>query len=283
MANNAANLVGAKLLFGSMSGSTFTADANSQIIGDTSGDIRIATNTVTITGAVVMNKALTVTNAITANGGISGNLAGNATTATKLANVRTLSVTGDLVGTASFDGSANAALPTTVTKIRGVSATLGTTNPTGSTRLNIEGHLYATRVYNSVWNDIADFIEVEKDTPIQYGRVYIKDAQGHKIANAYAQKGSLGIASDTLGFGVGQKENVPQIPIAIGGFVLAYTDEEYESGIPLVSHHTGCLTKARLFTRIFHPERILATYYKPELNVNWNGISVDHRHWVKVK
>lgn len=64
---------------------------------------------------------------VTATGGFSGSLSGNATTATtastcsgnsatatKLATARTISLTGDVSGSASFDGSANASITATV-------------------------------------------------------------------------------------------------------------------------------------------------------------------------
>lgn len=64
---------------------------------------------------------------VTATGGFSGSLSGNATsattasacsgnsaTATKLATARTISLTGDVTGSASFDGSANASITATV-------------------------------------------------------------------------------------------------------------------------------------------------------------------------
>ena len=41
-------------------------------------------------------------------------ISGNAATATKLATARTISLTGDVTGSASFDGSANASITTTV-------------------------------------------------------------------------------------------------------------------------------------------------------------------------
>ncbi len=60
------------------------------------------------TGKVSMNNGLSVA------GGISGALTGNASTATKLATARTLSLTGDVTGAVSFDGSANASITATV-------------------------------------------------------------------------------------------------------------------------------------------------------------------------
>lgn len=58
-----------------------------------------------------------------AKGG-TGNAAGRATTATKLATARTITVTGDAIGSASFDGSANATI--TVDVVNATNATTAT-------------------------------------------------------------------------------------------------------------------------------------------------------------
>jgi hypothetical protein len=149
--------------------------------------------------------------------------------------------------------------------------------------LDGSGNFTATQLYNAVWNDIADFIEVEKETKIEFGKTYIYEKGKHAISSKYAQKGIVGIASDTLGFGVGKKsEETPQIPIAIGGFVLAYIDKIYSSGTPLTCSKNGSLTKMKLIARLVHPERAVATFYKTERNKQWNGVEVKGRSWVKI-
>jgi hypothetical protein len=185
-------------------------------------------------------------------------------------------------GTITATLAGNASSATTADQVRGVNFYIGTTNPTGVTRLNADCYLYATRVYNSVWNDIADLLDIEDGVTIEPGKVYVKDSTGHRQSKRYAEKGSLGIASDTYGFGVGQKENTNQLPLAIGGIVLAYVDREYQCGTPLVSTQDGNLTEANIFIKIFASERILATYYKPERNKHWNNVEVKNRSWVKV-
>ena len=73
-----------------------------------------------------------------------------------------------------------------------------------------------------------------------------------------------------------------QIPICIGGFVLAYVDREYVSGTALTSAPNGYLTEMGEEERIKHPERLVGTYLKPEKKDEWNDVVVDGRHWVKV-
>jgi hypothetical protein len=148
----------------------------------------------------------------------------------------------------------------------------------------ISGNLSATRVYNAVWNDIADFLEVDEDIDIEYGKAYFRDNNGKVRKTNKRNSYSIGIASDTFGFGVGRKdENSKQIPIAIGGWVLACVDNIYKAGTPLIATKDGNLTKASLLTKSFYPERIIAVFDREEKEEFWNKIKVAGRCWVKVK
>lgn len=156
----------------------------------------------------------------------------------------------------------------------------------GST-VTVAGDLTANKVYNAVWNDIADFIELDESIEIEYGRVYVKSLDGVRKSVHYAELGALGIASDTYGYGLGIK-NKPgyELPIAIAGFVLAYVDKEYPCGTPLTCSYDGMLTEAQIETKINEPHLILATYYKNEFREVYgdeHSIIVNKRHWVKVK
>ena len=157
-----------------------------------------------------------------------------------------------------------------------------TLDPSNTTRLNYDGYFYATRVYNAVYNDIADFQDL--DDILDYGKCYIDMGEGVKIANKRCQRGVIGIASDTYGFAVGQKnEGVNQVPISIAGWVLAQVDKEYYPGTPLTNDEWGQLTEMTPSEKVSFPERILAIYRKPERELYWNNIEVNERHWVKVK
>jgi phage-related tail fiber protein len=63
------------------------------------------------------DETATVTGTWTFNNTISGSVSGNAGTATKLANSRTLSISSDATGSASFDGSANADIVLTLKSV----------------------------------------------------------------------------------------------------------------------------------------------------------------------
>jgi hypothetical protein len=76
--------------------------ANTLVQRDASGNFSAGTITANVTGNVT--------------GSVTGGVSGNAGTATKLATARTITVSGDVTGTAqSFDGSANITIPTAIT------------------------------------------------------------------------------------------------------------------------------------------------------------------------
>ena len=184
----------------------------------------------------------------------------------------------------TFDGSIIQGTVLTSNKVRGIDFHADAVVPTGVTQLNCEAHLYATKVYNAVWNDIADFIEVDYDILIEYGKVYVNDDKNIiRRASTRCEMGSIGIASDTYGYGLGKKNVNNEIPIAIGGFVLAHVDSQYRSGTPLTNDENGNLTEMTEEEKTKYPERMLATYFRNETKEEWNGIKVNGRNWVKVK
>jgi hypothetical protein len=158
----------------------------------------------------------------------------------------------------------------------------GTNTPTNVTRLNYDGYLWATRMYNAVYADFADFQDLNDE--LVYGKCYYDTYDGAKICNSYCQKGVIGIASDTYGQACGSDSTKEaQVPISVGGWVLAYVDKEYEIGTPLTNDSKGNLTEIEIDEKLEYPERILATYKKKERDVMWNNLVVDNRHWVKIK
>ena len=165
---------------------------------------------------------------------------------------------------------------------------LGKDNPTKGVALKCEGGISAAKVYNAVWNDLADSIEVPSDTELEYGYCYkYKDEKVYKT-DEYADPNVLGIHSDTAGMVLGIKpSHIKCINLAVAGVVLAYVDKEYECGTALVATKGGMLTKANRATLLLHPERIVATYYKKEKEDLWgpksNRINVNGRSWVKIK
>lgn len=163
----------------------------------------------------------------------------------------------------------------------------GTTDPTNTTRLNYDGYFYATRVYNAVWNDIADFQDLAE--PAFYaGKCYYDTIEGAKLCSERCQKSVIGVASDTFGYGVGQDSNKTQVSIAVCGWVLAHVNDATSCvpGDVLTNDADGNLVKMSDQEKSLYPERIVAIYKRKE-NSEFFGpndqVVVNGRHWVKVK
>lgn len=172
----------------------------------------------------------------------SGSLSGNATsasTATKLTTARTIDITGDIAATAaSFDGTANVAMSSsTVNSIQGVSFYTGTTAPTATTRLNMDGYFYATRVYNAVYNDLAEFMPKAEDA--EAGDVVIMTENGLAPSKERLDGAVVGVYSDSFGYALGAEDAENKIPVAISGRVWVKIAEPCKIGDLLVSGKRG--------------------------------------------
>ena len=121
----------------------------------------------------------------------------------------------------------------------------GTTAPTGTTRLNYGGYLYATQVWGAVFNDYAEFFK--KDEPIEAADVVIKNPKGEgyiKSKKAYDPT-VVGVLSDTFGHILGADSNLDpeknkELYAAIGlaGRVYVKVVGDVQVGNLLVSSNT---------------------------------------------
>ncbi|MAZ47364.1 MAG: hypothetical protein CME65_02305 [Halobacteriovoraceae bacterium] len=148
------------------------------------------------------------------------------------------------------------------------------------------GHMMAEKVWNSVWNDYADFQFLGEDK-YTAGKAYYDTVEGARLCTSRCQMGVMGIASDTFAHIVGQVPEENQIPIAVAGWVLAHVDKEYECGVALTNDENGNLTQMTIEEKQNFPERLIAVYKKPEIRETFgtasHQIKVDGRHWVQVK
>jgi len=162
----------------------------------------------------------------------------------------------------------------------------GTDSPISGNRLNYDGYLYATRIYNSIYNDFADFQPMVSDGEKIYGECYYETGEGLQRCFTRCQKGVVGVASDTYGMAAGVRSDMKNmVPIAVAGWVLAFVDYEYKIGTPLVNGRDGWLTKARWYEKLLFPERTMGTFMGDETAKYWgvDNILVKSRSWVKVK
>ena len=148
----------------------------------------------------------------------------------------------------------------------------------------------AMRVWNGVWNDVADYQDLDpNEVEPKFGLCYFDTYEGAQICDRRCQKSVMGIASDTFGFGVGMSDKKYTVPIAVSGWTLAHIQEgeSLEPGDVLTNNYNGKLVKMTKEEKMEYPERIVAVYKKPEKETLWgpkgHEIQVNGRHWVKVK
>lgn len=189
----------------------------------------------------------------------------------------------NLVSIAFGDAGGPEIRRTTINAANGATTLAAVANGNG---LCATSHFTAPKIWNAVWNDVADF-QLLADR-LEYGKCYYDTKDGAKICNERCQMSVIGIASDTFGYGVGSGANPNrEVPIGVAGWVLAYVDQEYECGTPLTNDEFGNLTAMTRAEKLEYPERIVAIYKRKEMDKFWgpegSKIEVNGRHWVKIK
>ena len=180
--------------------------------------------------------------------------------ASRLTTPRTISVTGDLTGNALFDGSSNISIQTTVNKVEGVNFHQDATDPTGTTRLNMDGYFYATRVYNAVYNDLAEFMDKAEET--SPGDVVVQTKDGLIKSQKRADIKAIGVHSDTYGYALGAEDQENKIPVGISGTVWVKIDGKFKIGDMVVSHKNGKAIKANLIEKLFKRDALIGKILK---------------------
>ena len=105
----------------------------------------------------------------------------------------------------------------------------GATAPTNTTRLNYDGYLYATRVYNAIYNDYAEcFYSDGLIYSEVVNRIVEVDFDGKLSLAKEKSDGVIGIVSDSYGFLLNSSEeeieNGSKIPVGLAGTL--YVDSE---------------------------------------------------------
>ena len=159
--------------------------------------------------------------------------------------------------------------------------------------LGVGKSLVADEVYNAVWNDLVDCIEVPDSTELEFGYCYCFDGETYHKSREYMEDGIVGIHSDTAGFFIGaKKKGVKVLNTAAAGFALAYVDKEYAPGTPLTCCEDGWLTEISLEDLRTNPHKLVGTFWKKEIAPiwgfdnphTWNLLVVTNgRMWVKVR
>ena len=170
-------------------------------------------------------------------------------------SVTLLSATGNSVFPGSITAQSIIATGSTAT-ICGVPFHADSVAPTGATRINCEGYFYATRVYNAVWNDLAEFF-LTSDIK-EYGKVYVVDEKGLVTRSTHRADGKvIGVASDTAGYLLKQEYEHKGIPIGLAGSVNVWVKTKVAIGQELVSDKNGFAVAANWFEKIFKRDAII--------------------------
>jgi hypothetical protein len=119
----------------------------------------------------------------------------------------------------------------------------GATAPTDTTRLNYNGYFYATRVYNAVFNDYAEYFD--KDGEAEAGDVIIANPEGDGFVKASTEYDTkvVGVYSDEYaqcigGNGDGEDEE-NFIPVGLAGKVRVKVTGPIKKGDLLVSSNVA--------------------------------------------
>lgn len=115
----------------------------------------------------------------------------------------------------------------------------GSTAPSGTTRLNYGGYFYATRVYNAVYNDYAEYFE-KGETNLEPGDVVALGEDGKYIkSQVYCDNKVVGVYSDSFGHilgGTGAEDDEENfIPIGLAGRVSVKVVGDIKKGDLLVA------------------------------------------------
>jgi len=130
-------------------------------------------------------------------------------------------------------------------------------SPTGTAVLGYNGYFYATRVYNAVWNDLAEFFL--SHAPKIIGKVYsIGDDGKVNFSNKYGDSKVVGVCTGTPAFLMKTEyENQGGVPIALSGTVDVQICCSIKRGEMLTSSTFGMAKKANWFIKAFRRDAII--------------------------
>lgn len=130
--------------------------------------------------------------------------------------------------------------------------------------ITYNGDFWAYRVYNAVWMDLAECWDKDERFEFEYGMVVVQTENGIKPAQKRAEKGTVGILSNTYGYILGAKnfnendlKESKSLPVAISGRVESKYVGRLEIGDEVVSTKDAEITKASFIEKIIKRDRII--------------------------
>lgn len=152
----------------------------------------------------------------------------------------------------------------------------GTTNPTATTRLNYDGYVYATRIFNAAYNDLAEFMEYY-DSGAQPGDVMVQTKDGLTRCWEKRDGAVIGVYSDTYGYALGAENVDVKIPIGISGRVRVKLENTAVIGDLVVTGHV------KGYAMAVKPREVTPGTVFGKVMENYTpGINEDDRAWILI-
>ena len=118
------------------------------------------------------------------------------------------------------------------------------------------GNFIAAKVYNAVWNDLAEYFIKEPNTNAKPGDVIVQTENGVTASEKRRDQRVIGVYSDTFGFVLYSADSDKKLPIGLSGTVNVKIREPVKIGDLLVSDKDGYATKATFIDKLFFRESI---------------------------
>lgn len=162
-------------------------------------------------------------------------------------------------------------------------------NAQGAGAIKTAGGIYAaqdiraSRVYNAVWNDYAEY---RRGVPTDGGWCLAEYPDGLMRRTHERMMPGCRMSSDTFGHCMGETEEA-KTPIAVAGRVLAYPYRDrckYKLGDAVCSAPGGKVDRMSRLERILYPERIVGVVSEIPDYEMWEGkVPVNGRIWIYVR
>lgn len=157
-----------------------------------------------------------------------------------------------------------------------------TTMPTGTTRYNCEGYVYATRLYGAVWNDYAEYRACDK--ALCPGTVVMPDGIEDKVRRCDTRRAAgARVVTDTYGFAIG-KVTERDVPVAVSGRALVHAEgkERLRVGDAVCAGKHGGVSRMRRWEVVLFPDRVLGIVSSIPTEKDWHGIPISGRVWIEL-
>lgn len=139
-------------------------------------------------------------------------------------------------------------------------------------------------LYGAAWNDYAEYRKFDGDK-VEAGRVVTETGKDSVQYTNSRLQFAPAVISDTYGMVIGEDKE-GNVPLAIGGKVLAYpyeSRETYKVGDAVCSGPNGTVSRMTRKEIVEWPDRILGYYVGTPEDEEFNGVPVNGRIWIRIR